>query len=57
MVVTIRFQHEGKPFRRCAETIGITINFASYQLSTLSIPKKTREEHERPEITRRANDR
>lgn len=30
MVVTIRFQHEGKPFRRCAETIGITINFASY---------------------------
>lgn len=43
MVVTIRFQHEGKPFRRCAETIGITINFASYQLSTLSIPKK----HER----------
>lgn len=28
MVVTIRFQHEGKPFRRCADTG--TINFASY---------------------------
>ena len=28
MVVTIWFQHEGKPFRRCAETG--TINFASY---------------------------